>query len=76
MAKAVVENITVPASFTRFVFKRLQGDLPHVSDIVSVDPELAAQLSQMVCFSFSCVVRELICRRSRKMCRHLTSPSH
>jgi hypothetical protein len=49
MGKAVVENITVPAGFTRFVFKRLQGGAPHISDIVSVDPELAAQLAQMVC---------------------------
>lgn len=47
MGKALMENVTVPATFTRFIFKVLLNEAPHVSDIVSGDPELAAQLMQL-----------------------------
>lgn len=47
MAKALMESVTVPTTFTRFIFKILLNEPPHVSDIVSGDPELAAQLMQL-----------------------------
>lgn len=47
MGKALMESVTVPATFTRFIFKVLLNEAPHVSDIVSGDPELAAQLMQL-----------------------------
>ncbi|KAH7828092.1 putative ubiquitin-protein ligase 1 [Monocercomonoides exilis] len=47
MAKALIEQITIPAYFTRFVFKTLLDELPHISDVAGVDPELTLQMAQM-----------------------------
>jgi hypothetical protein len=87
VGKAVMENIPIPASFTRFIFKTLQviiiiyfficlfiyfivfvfikGEEAHVSDIVSVDPELAAQVFFVIEFYFLFIIILVITNRRR-----------